>query len=688
MNQDNMNEINQNEDDKNAANMNQDDQDQDEFLDRKEQILNHNSAKNFKEFNIENELKKLPAKPGVYLMHDASDEIIYVGKAIKLCNRVRQYFQRSKKPSAKIEQMVSHVAYFEYIVTDSEMEALILECNLIKKHRPRYNTMLMDDKAYPYIRITVDEDFPRVMLAHKQVRDKSRYFGPYPSGLAVKDTLELVHKLFGIRTCNRVLPRDQGKERPCLNYHIGQCMGPCQGYVTKEEYNKQIDRVISLLNGNYVQLRKELEEKMKAAAAELEFETAAKYRDLAEGITKIAQQQKITDSSSLNDRDVIASAIEGTDAVVQVFFVREGKLIGRDHYHVSVAGGDTEADVLSSFIKQYYAGTPFLPGEIYIPCELEDMEIISSWLSKKRGKKVELLVPKRGRKEKMLELAAQNATIVLRQDKDRIKREEERTTGALKEIEGWLNLPHIYRMEAYDISNTSGMESVGSMVVFEGGKPKRNDYRKFKIRTVQGPNDYASMYEVLTRRFERAIKNKENSHNMSSQEYKATVSQPQSQENSITADSFSRLPDVIMMDGGRGQVNMALEVLDKLGLSIPVCGMVKDDHHRTRGLYYNNVELPIDTHSEGFHLITRVQDEAHRFAIEYHKSLRGKKEIHSILDDIPGIGPKRRLALMRQFGDIYAIREATVAQLADVEGMNERAAEAVYEFFRSSREIT
>ena len=676
MNQDNMNEINTNEDDKNAANMNQDDlrqdnenqddqdqndQDQNEFLARKEQILNHNSAKNFKEFNIENELKKLPAKPGVYLMHDASDEIIYVGKAIKLCNRVRQYFQRSKKPSAKIEQMVSHVAYFEYIVTDSEMEALILECNLIKKHRPRYNTMLMDDKAYPYIRITVDEDFPRVMLAHKQVRDKSRYFGPYPSGLAVKDTLELVHKLFGIRTCNRVLPRDQGKERPCLNYHIGQCMGPCQGYVTKEEYGKQIDRVISLLNGNYVQLRKELEEKMKAAAAELEFETAAKYRDLAEGITKIAQQQKITDSSSLNDRDVIASAIEGTDAVVQVFFVREGKLIGRDHYHVSVAGGDTEADVLSSFIKQYYAGTPFLPGEIYIPCELEDMEIISSWLSKKRGKKVELLVPKRGRKEKMLELAAQNAKIVLRQDKDRIKREEERTTGTLKEIEGWLNLPHIYRMEAYDISNTSGMESVGSMVVFEGGKPKRNDYRKFKIRTVQGPNDYASMYEVLTRRFERAIKNSE---------------------------GFSRLPDVIMMDGGRGQVNMALEVLDKLGLSIPVCGMVKDDHHRTRGLYYNNVELPIDTHSEGFHLITRVQDEAHRFAIEYHKSLRGKKEIHSILDDIPGIGPKRRLALMRQFGDIYAIREATVAQLSDVEGMNERAAEAVYEFFRGSREIT
>ena len=437
-------------------------------------------------------------------------------------------------------------------------------------------------------------------------------------------------------------------------------MGPCQGYVTKEEYGKQIDRVISLLNGNYVQLRKELEEKMKAAAAELEFETAAKYRDLAESITKIAQQQKITDSSSLNDRDVIASAIEGADAVVQVFFVREGKLIGRDHYHVSVAGGDTEADVLSSFVKQYYAGTPFLPGEIYIPCELEDMEVIGSWLTKKRGKKVEILVPKRGRKEKMLELAAQNAKIVLRQDKDRIKREEERTTGALKEIEGWLNLTHIDRIEAYDISNTSGMESVGSMVVFEGGKPKRNDYRKFRIKSVQGPNDYASMYEVLTWRFERAKTGSES-----------------------TSDSFLRLPDVIMMDGGRGQVNMALEVLGKLEMSIPVCGMVKDDHHHTRGLYYNNVELPIDTHSEGFHLITRVQDEAHRFAIEYHKSLRGKKEIHSILDDIPGIGPKRRLALMRQFGDINEIRVATVAQLADVEGMNERAAESVYEFFHS-----
>ena len=633
---------------------------QDDFLARKEQILNRNSAKNFKEFNIENELKKLPAKPGVYLMHDASDEIIYVGKAIKLCNRVRQYFQRSKKPSAKIEQMVSHVSYFEYIVTDSEMEALILECNLIKKHRPRYNTMLMDDKAYPYIRITVDEDFPRVMLAHKQVRDKSRYFGPYPSGLAVKDTLELVHKLFGIRTCNRVLPRDQGKERPCLNYHIGQCMGPCQGYVTKEEYGKQIDRVISLLNGNYVQLRKELEEKMKAAAAELEFETAAKYRDLAESITKIAQQQKITDSSSLNDRDVIASAIEGADAVVQVFFIRGGRLIGRDHFYLRISEEDKKSEILNSFIKQYYAGTPFLPGELMLPEEIEEQELLESWLSAKKGQKVTIRVPKKGTKEKLVELAEENARMVLSKDKERLKREEGRTIGAVKEIASLLGLEKIVRMEAYDISNTNGFESVGSMVVYEKGKPKRNDYRKFKIKSVKGPDDYASMREVLTRRFTHGLKER---------------------EENAEAGKFTTFPDLILMDGGRGQVNIALQVLDELKLNIPVCGMVKDDNHRTRGLYYNNVEIPIDRNSEAFKLITRIQDEAHRFAIEFHRQLRGKGQVHSVLDDIEGIGPARRKALMRHYLSLDAIRSATVEELAQLPSMNEKAAESVYQFF-------
>ena len=610
-------------------------------------------------FNIQEELKKLPGRPGVYLMHDETDQIIYVGKAISLKNRVRQYFQSSRNKGVKIEQMVTHIRRFEYIVTDSELEALVLECNLIKEHRPKYNTMLMDDKAYPFIKVTTGEEYPRVMLARQMKKDKARYFGPYTSSQAVRDTIDLIHKLYHIRSCNRSLPKDIGKERPCLNYHIKQCEAPCQGYISQEEYRKSIDEVIRFLNGNFDMILKDLEDKMMAASEALEFEKAIEYRELLNSVKKVAQKQKITDSSG-EDRDVMAVACQDEDAVVQVFFIRGGRLIGRDHFYLRISEEDKKSEILNSFIKQYYAGTPFLPGELMLPEEIEEQELLESWLSAKKGQKVTIRVPKKGTKEKLVELAEENARMVLSKDKERLKREEGRTIGAVKEIASLLGLEQIVRMEAYDISNTSGMESVGSMVVFEGGKPKRNDYRKFRIKSVQGPNDYASMYEVLTRRFERAKAVSEN-----------------------TSDSFLRLPDVIMMDGGRGQVNMALEVLEKLEMSIPVCGMVKDDHHHTRGLYYNNVELPIDTHSEGFHLITRVQDEAHRFAIEYHKSLRGKKEIHSILDDISGIGPKRRLALMRQFGDINAIREATVAQLADVEGMNERAAESVYEFFHS-----
>ena len=613
------------------------------------------------EFNLEEELKKLPARPGVYLMHAADDEIIYVGKAVRLCSRVRQYFQNSRKPGEKIARMVSNIAWFEYIVTDSEVEALVLECNLIKLHRPKYNTMLMDDKAYPYIRVTVEEDFPRVLLARKRARDHSRYFGPYPSGTSVREILDLIHRLYGIRTCSRSLPKEIGKERPCLNYHIKQCPGPCTGNISAEEYAVHVQSVLDLLGGGFSKLRRELEEKMKDAASRMEFEEAARYRDLAARVKAIAQTQKITDSNSLDDRDLIACAVEDSDAVVQVFFVREGKLIGREHFHVSVAEGDAEADILTNFVKQYYAGTPFLPGEIYVKHPLEDSGAIENWLTARRGKKVEIRVPQRGNKEKLLELAASNAAMVLKQDRDRILREEQRTTGALNEIAGWLGLEQIRRMEAYDISNTSGLESVGSMVVFEDGKPKRNDYRKFRIRTVQGPNDYASMYEVLTRRFERGIR----------------------EEKEQIEDSFTRMPDLLMMDGGKGQVNMALQVLDELGLSIPVCGMVKDDRHMTRGLYYNNEELPIDTHSEGFHLITRIQDEAHRFAITFHKNLRSKKQVHSILDDIPGIGEKRRHALMRAFGDIYAIRNAAEEELAAADGMNRRAAEAVFSFFHS-----
>ena len=566
-------------------------------------------------FNIQEELKKLPGKPGVYLMHDEKDAIIYVGKAISLKNRVRQYFQSSRNKGAKIEQMVTHISRFEYIVTDSELEALVLECNLIKEHRPKYNTMLMDDKTYPFIKVTVNEPFPRVMMARRMKKDKAKYFGPYTSAGAVKDTIELIRKLYHIRSCNRSLPKDIGKERPCLNYHIHQCYAPCQGYISREEYRKSIDEVVRFLNGNYDPILKELEEKMLDASENLEFEKAIEYRELLASVQKIAQKQKITDTAG-DDRDIIAMASEGEDAVVQVFFIRGGRLIGRDHFYLKIAENDTKSEILSSFIKQFYAGTPYIPAELMLPEEIEDQEIIEEWLTTRREHKVRLRIPKKGTKEKLVELAQKNAQMVLKNDKERLKREEGRTIGAVKELEKILGLTGIIRMEAYDISNTNGFDSVGSMVVYEHGKPKRNDYRKFKIKSVQGPDDYASMNEVLTRRFEHGLRER--------------------QDESETG-GFQAFPDLIMMDGGRGQVNIALEVLEKLNLHIPVCGMVKDDNHRTRGLYFNNVELPIDRNSECFRLITRIQDEAHRFAITFHRQLRSKGQVHSILDDIPGV---------------------------------------------------
>lgn len=607
-------------------------------------------------FDIQEELKKLPARPGVYIMHDEKDTIIYVGKAVSLRNRVRQYFQTSRNKGAKIESMVTHIARFEYIVTDSELEALVLECNLIKEHRPKYNTMLKDDKSYPFIKVTVNEAFPRVLFARRMKKDKAKYFGPYTSAGAVKDVIELVQKLYHIRTCNRNLPRDIGKERPCLFYHIHQCHGPCQGKVSQDEYRSQIQGALKFLNGDSDDIFRELEEKMLLASEELRFEDAMEYRDLCNSIRKIKERQKIT-SYGEEDKDVIAMAMEETDAVVQVFFIREGKLIGRDHFYLKVAQGDSRAQVLSSFLKQFYAGTPFIPREVMLQDEIEDGVIIQEWLTQRRGQRVYLRVPKKGTKEKLVELAAENAWMVLSKDKERIKREEGRTIGAVKEIESWIGLKGVQRIEAYDISNISGFESVGSMVVYEKGKPKRSDYRKFKIKWVQGPNDYASMEEVLTRRFTHE----------SDKEY----------------DSFALLPDVIMMDGGRGQVNVALKVLENLNLQIPVCGMVKDDHHRTRGLYYRNQEIPIDTSSEGFRLITRIQDEAHRFAIEFHRSLRSKEQVHSVLDEIPGIGPARRKALMRKFKSLEAVRDASLEELIQTEAMNERSARQVYEFFHA-----
>ena len=618
-------------------------------------------------FIIEEELKKLPAKPGVYIMHGEKDEIIYVGKAISLKNRVRQYFQSSRNKGAKIERMVTHITRFEYIITDSELEALVLECNLIKEHRPKYNTMLKDDKSYPFIKVTVNEPYPRVLFARRMKKDKARYFGPYTSGGAVKDVIELVRKLYQVRSCNRNLPRDTGKDRPCLYYHMKQCKAPCQGYISQEEYRKNINKVIKFLNGDFQDTISELMEKMQKASEEMRYEDAMEYRDLIRSIEKIGERQKITGYGQ-EDRDIIAVAMDESkdlrdqDAVVQVFFIRDGKLIGRDHFYLRVAKGDTKSQVLSSFLKQFYAGTPFIPSEIMLQSEIEDAEIIEEWLTTRRKQKVHIRVPKKGTKEKLVELALENARMVLSKDRERIKREEGRTIGAVHEVEEWLGLKNVVRMEAYDISNISGFESVGSMVVYEKGRPKRSDYRKFKIKWVQGPNDYASMEEVLTRRF--------------------------THESNGEFDSFARLPDLILMDGGRGQVNIALKVLNDLGIRIPVCGMVKDDHHRTRGLYFNNVEIPIDTSSEGFRLITRIQDEAHRFAIEYHRSLRSKEQVHSILDDIPGIGDTRRKALLRKFKSVENIRDASEEELAQTESMNAGSARQVYEFFHKSSRQT
>lgn len=603
-------------------------------------------------------------------MHDAKDAIIYVGKAISLKNRVRQYFQSSRDKTAKIRQMVSKIARFEYIVTDSELEALVLECNLIKEHRPRYNTMLKDDKTYPYIKVTASEEYPRILFSRQMKKDKNKYFGPFTSAGAVKDTIELIRKIYRIRACSRKLPQDMGKDRPCLYYHIHQCDAPCQGYISQADYQKSVKQAVGFLNGQYEPVMKYLEEKMRTASETMEFEKAIEYRDLLDSVRKVAQKQKIT-SQSMEDRDIIAMAKDERDAVVQVFFVRDGKLIGREHFHMNLTGSESKAEILNSFVKQFYAGTPFVPHEIWVQEELEDAEVIASFLTARRGQKVRFVVPKMGEKERLVELAEKNAKMVLSQDKEKIKREELRTIGAMNQIGSWIGLSGIKRVEAYDISNISGFESVGSMIVYENGRPKRNDYRKFRIRTVQGPNDYASMREVLLRRFSHGLEE---------------TKKLQAEGGDLAMGSFTRFPDLLMMDGGRGQVNIALEVLRELQLEIPVCGMVKDDNHRTRGLYYQNVEIPIDRHSEGFQLITRIQDEAHRFAIEYHRSLRGKEQVRSVLDDIKGIGPARRKSLMRTFKTIEAVREASVEELEAAPQMNRAAAEAVYIFFRDDKQ--
>ena len=620
-------------------------------------------------FDIAEELKKLPNNPGVYIMHDANDAIIYIGKAVNLHNRVRSYFRKIVGRGPQIDRMVEQIARFEYIVTDSELEALILENNLIKEHSPKYNTMLKDDKTYPYIKVTLGEEYPRILFSREIKKDRSKYFGPYTSAAAVKDTIDLMNKLYQLRTCNRKLPRDIGLERPCLNYHIKQCLAPCQEYISKEDYRERVEQALDFLNGNYKPILKELEEKMQEASEQLAFEEAVRYRDLYNSVKSVAQKQKITDSDG-EDKDIIALAKDESDAVVQVFFIRDGKLIGREHFYMMRVAGYDRAQILLDFVKQFYAGTPYIPKELILQEDIADIEILEKWLSTRKGNRVYLRVPKKGTKERLVELAAQNAQLVLSQDKERIKREEGRTIGAVREIAKLLDLESIQRMEAFDISNISGFANVGSMVVYEKGKPKRSDYRKFKIQSVSGPDDYACMKEVLTRRFVHGM------------EERAELDR---KEIDKEFGSFTKFPDLLLMDGGKGQVNIALQVLQELHIDIPVCGMVKDDNHRTRGLYYQNVEIPIDTRSEGFKLITRIQDEAHRFAIEYHRSLRSKSQVKSVLDDIPGVGPARRKALMKYFKSIEEIKNAQVEQLCEVAEIPEHIAEQIYDFFHQER---
>ena len=601
-------------------------------------------------FNIEEELDKLPHKPGVYIMHDENEAILYVGKAIDLHNRVRQYFRsgHGHNNSPKILKMVSQISYFEYIITASEMEALVLECNLIKENRPKYNTLMTDDKGYPYIRITISEKFPRIMMNHRMGRDKSVYFGPFTDRKAVHDTILLLKKLFKIRNCNKDLSYSPLDERPCLYHQINQCNAPCAGYISEEEYRKNIEKAINFLNGNTKDILNELKNIMSTHAENMEFEKAAETRDLIASIEKISEKQRAS-STNDDDRDIIAMARNDKDAVIAIFFVRDGTLIGRENHHMSCDLSDSDSEIITAFIKQYYLNTPFIPKEILTVTPTEDEEVITSYLSQKKGQKVSILIPQRGEKKGLIKLAEDNAALVLAQDIERIKKHEKRTIGACKEIANIIGVENVSRMEAFDISNISGYHSVASMVVFENGKPKRNAYRKFRLRTVEGPDDYASMKEVLSRRY--------------------------------SDEKLGSLPDVIMMDGGKGQIGIAETVLNSLGLDIPVCGMVKDDNHRTRGLIYNNNEIEFPPGSEAMHMVTALQDETHRFAITYHKQIRSDEQTHSILDDIKGIGPKRRKALLLHFKNIENIKNASLDELAKVEGMNVEAATAVYSFF-------
>lgn len=614
-------------------------------------------------FDIKAELKKLPDSPGVYIMRNEADEIIYVGKAKILKNRVRQYFQNSANHSVKVKTMVSHIDHFEYIVTNSELEALILENSLIKKHSPKYNIRLKDDKTYPYIKVTTNEMFPRVFMTRQHLKDKAKYFGPFTSGLTVKENIELIHKIWDLRRCHRVFPRDLNKERPCLNYHIGRCKAPCNEHISEKAYDEMINGVIDFLSGKTSKIIEDINSKMIEASENLQFEKAAEYRDTIANV-KALNEKQIIESMHVNERDVIGFVRgQNDECVVQVFFIRGGKITGREYFMPENCEDMENSTMLSEFMEQFYSGTPYIPKEIILQCDIDDFELISQWLSEQKGQRVNILIPQKGERKRLVDMARNNAQIILDKFGANIMREQQRTTGALEEIKKALDIDFdLTRIESYDISNTQGFQSVASMVVFENGMPKRSDYRKFKIKTVIGANDYASMSEVISRRFTRYINETTNSE--------------------VKKAGFDRLPSMIFLDGGKGQISAVKEVLDDLGIVVPVCGMVKDDHHRTRALLYKGEERELDTHSEGFKLITRIQDEVHRFAIDYHRQLRSQKQIHSILEDIKGVGKVRRKALMAHFKDIAKIKEADIEELKRVEGMDTKSAEAVYNFFR------
>lgn len=614
------------------------------------------------------QLKQLPDLPGVYLMKDKSGEIIYVGKAISLKKRVRQYFQASGNHSPKVANMVMNIKDFEYIIVNNEVEALVLEANLIKSNKPKYNILLRDDKQYPYIKVTVQERYPRVLKTRQIEKDGAKYFGPYPSATAVNEAIEIFHRTFPIRNCRLNLDKEGQRFKPCLNYHIGRCLGPCRGNVDKALYNEMIDKVLDFLNLKDDSLVKMLEGKMQKASQELNFEAAASFRDQIQALTTLHVKQRV-DTASNVEQDVIAMARGVEEVVVQVYFIRDGKIVGREHYIMEDSYIEDRSEIMEAFVKQFYMGASYIPKELLLEEALEDNDSIQRWLSSMRGSKVSIQVPSKGEKSQLIRMAKENALEMLNKYGDKFLRKHRENLKALEELQMNLGLEdRPERLEAFDISNISGIGSVGSMVVFEKGEPKKSDYRRFRIRSFSTPDDYGSMAEVLERRFLRGLADKEG------------------EESTKNKNGFSLLPDIIMIDGGKGQVNKVQSLLDQMGVGIPVCGMVKDQFHKTRGLIYNNEEISFDKDSLAFKLIYRIQEEAHRFAISYHRSLRTRDMFKSELDGISGIGEKRKMELLRHFQSITKIREATVEELCEVKGMNVRAAESVRAHFRKKEE--